>query len=218
MAARIIVVATVLVVLTIFHQDPSAQHKINAASRHAINTETNASRLTAVEPEPLSGSAWQGLTEEIERPVEQSCYAFMRRRPPSQRADAVQARLRHVDRMTTAFDPNLLTVDILGDHANILSLEVPVVWPDRLGYVSRVSSVVDDYLSSPAIKDFLCQSGFDEVRLLARGVNDEQSHLIWRAQVTTDGLVKLGRHGFSRATPGVLSATGPEETAMVLHK
>jgi hypothetical protein len=218
MAARIIVVATVLVVLTIFHQDPSAQHKINAASRHAINTETNASRLATVEPEPLSGSAWQGLTEEIERPVEQSCYAFMRRRPPSQRADAVQARLRHVDRMTTAFDPNLLTVDILGDHANILSLEVPVVWPDRLGYVSRVSSVVDDYLSSPAIKDFLCQSGFDEVRLLARGVNDEQSHLIWRAQVTTDGLVKLGRHAFSRSTPGVLSATGPDETAMVLHK
>jgi hypothetical protein len=218
MAARIIVVATVLVALTIFHQDPPVRHKINAAARLAIDTETNASRLATVDPESLPSSAFQGLTEEIDKPVEQSCFAFMRRRPPNQRAEAVQARLRHVDRMTTAFDPNLLTVDILGDHANILSLEVPVVWPDRVGYLSRVSSVVDDYLSSPRIKDFLCQSGFDEVRLLARGINDEESHPVWRARVTTDGLVKLGRHPIPRATPGVLSAAGSNQTAMVLHK
>jgi hypothetical protein len=218
MAGRIIVVAALLVILTTFHQDPPAPHRIHAATRLAIDTEMNSSALEAVRPEPQLNSALQDITAEFDKPIAQSCSAFMLRRPASQRADAVQARLRHADRMTSAFDPNLLTVDILGDHANILSLEFPVVWPDKLGEVSQVSSVVDDYFSSPAIKDYLCQSGFAEVRLSARGLNDERSHPVWRAQVTTEGLMKLGRHPNLQATPDALSLSSSNQTPMVLHK
>jgi hypothetical protein len=182
MAAKIILVTILLMVVTAFHHDPPSVDKTLSVHSLPIATE-----LTSP-----SNSALENLTEEIDKPVEQSCYAYMRRRPASQRADAVQARLRHADRMTSSFDPNLLTVDVLGDHANILSLEFPVVWPDSPAHVSQVSSVINEYFSSPAIKDYLCQSGFDEVRLSARGVNDEKSHSIWKAQVTTDGLVKSG--------------------------
>jgi hypothetical protein len=216
MAGRIIVVTTLLVLLTLFHKDPPSLHKISAAPRLAIDTRKNSSRLAGVDPSPQYSSSLRGLTEEIAKPVEQSCYAFMLRRPASQRAEAVQARLRHADRMTEAFDPSLLTVDVLGDHANILSLEFPVVWPDKLGYVSRVSSVVDGYFSSPDIKDYLCQSGFAEVRLSARGLNDEQSHPIWKAQVTTAGLLK--RRRAPQANPDQFSLSRSEQTAMVLHK
>ena len=142
----------------------------------------------------------------------------MRRRPANQRAEAVQARLRHADRMTAAFDPNLLTVDILGDHANILSVEFPVVLPDKVAYVSRVSSVVDDYFSSPGIKDYLCESGFAEVRLSVRDLSDEQSYPIWRAEVTTEGLVRLGHHTVPAAAPDALSLHSSDQAAMVLHK
>jgi hypothetical protein len=217
MAGRIILVTTLLVLLTSFPQDPPL-HKTNAAARVAINAETNSLDSPIINFEPQPSSAIQAIPEEVGRAVGEPCYAFMRRRPAGQRAEAVQARLRHADRMTTAFDPNLLTVDILGDHANILSLEFPMVWPDRIAYVSRVSSVVDDYFSSPGIKDYLCESGFAEVRLSARGLNDEQSHLIWRAEVTTEGLVKLGRHPVPQTAPDALSLHSSDQAAMVLHK
>jgi len=207
MAGRIILVATLLVLLTTFHQDPASLHKTPAAPRVPIDTETNSPRFVGVDPEPQISPVSQGITEEIDKSVAQSCYAFMRRRPRSQQADAVQARLRHADRMTSAFDPDLLTVDVLGDHANILSLEFPVVWPDKLDYVSRVSSVVDDYLSSPDIKDYLCQSGFAEVKLSARGLNDEQSHPVWTAQVTTAGLLKRNLVPKSALDPLTLSSS-----------
>jgi hypothetical protein len=182
MAAKIILVTILLVVVTAFHQDPPSLHKSLPVHRLAVDTESTSP----------ANSALQHLTEEFEKPVEQSCYAFMRLRPAGQQGDAVQARLRHADRMTSAFDPNLLTVDVLGDHANILSLEFPVVWPDNPAHVRQVSSVVNSYFSSPEIKDYLCQAGFDQVRLSARDVNDEKSHSIWQAQVTTDGLVRSG--------------------------
>jgi hypothetical protein len=38
----------------------------------------------------------------------------------------------------------------------------------------------------------MCNSGFDEVRLSARGLNDRRTHLIWTARITTEGLLKLG--------------------------
>jgi hypothetical protein len=40
--------------------------------------------------------------------------------------------------MTGAFDPDLLTVDPIGDHPNILSLEFPVVWAAE-SFVSKVA-------------------------------------------------------------------------------
>jgi hypothetical protein len=58
-----------------------------------------------------------------------------------------RARLEQADRMTAAFDPDLLTVDLIGDHANVLSLEFPVVWPAQ-SYVSHVSSIVEQYFAS----------------------------------------------------------------------
>jgi hypothetical protein len=52
--------------------------------------------------------------------------------------------------MTAAFDP-LLTVDLIGDHANILSLEFPADLPTEAPYAYRMSAVVEGYLSSPDI-------------------------------------------------------------------
>jgi hypothetical protein len=65
----------------------------------------------------------------------QYCYS---QRPRDQRSSAVQARLEQADRMTAAFEPALLTVDLIGDHANILPLEFPVVWPAE-SFVSQVT-------------------------------------------------------------------------------
>jgi hypothetical protein len=87
------------------------------------------------------------------------CYSFIPRRSRDQRASAVQARLEHADRMTAAFDPDLLTVDPIVDHANIRSLEFPVVWGAE-SFVSQVSSIVEDYK--------ICNAGFAEVRLSVR--------------------------------------------------
>jgi hypothetical protein len=215
MAGRIILVATLFVLVTIFHQDLAPPRKTSVAPRLAIDTKNSSPALASVDPEPQSSSALQSITE-VDRPLAQSCYAFMRRRPRSQQAEAVQARLRHADRMTAAFDPDLLTVDVLGDHANILSVEFPVVWPDDLAHVSRVSAVVDDYFASPAIHDYLCQAGFAEVKLSARGLNDEQSHPIWTAQVTTAGLIK--RNLVRQGAPGPLSLASSDRATVVLHK
>jgi hypothetical protein len=119
----------------------------------------------------------------------QYCYSFIRKRPREQRADAVQARLAQADRMTAAFEPDLLTVDLTGDHANILSLEFRVAWPDQ-SHVSHVSSVVEEYFASVDIEDYMCSAGFAEVRLSARSVANDRIHPIWSARVTSEGLLK----------------------------
>jgi hypothetical protein len=101
----------------------------------------------------------------------------------------VQARLEQSDRMTAAFDPDVMTVDLVGDHANILSLEFPVAWPDR-SYVSHVSSIVEEYFASVDVEDYICSAGFAEVRLAARSVADQRIYPIWSAKVTSEGLLK----------------------------
>jgi hypothetical protein len=93
--------------------------------------------------------------------------------------------------MTAAFDP-LLTVDLIGDHANVLSLEFPADLPAEAPYAYRVSAVVEDYLSSPDITDYLCNAGFAEVRLAVKGMNDGLLHPMWKADVTSEGLIKTG--------------------------
>ena len=93
--------------------------------------------------------------------------------------------------MSAAFSSRIVTVDLLGDHANILSLQFPVAWPANPSYSSRISSVVEDYLSTPEIQDYLCNSGFAEVRLSARGLNDRRIHPIWTARMTSEGLIKV---------------------------
>jgi hypothetical protein len=119
-----------------------------------------------------------------------SCYGFMLLRPKSQRAIAVQARLKEADQMAAALDSRTFAVDLMGDHANILSLQFPVVWPAPAAYTDQVSAVIDDYFAAPEVLDYLCNSGFEQVRLSARGVNDRRLHPLWMARVTPEGLIK----------------------------
>jgi hypothetical protein len=125
-------------------------------------------------------------------PTDESCYSFILLRPKDQRAAAVQARLKQADKMSAGFNPGVVSVDLVGDHANILALQFPVTWPDTESYAVRISSLIEAYLSSQDVQDYLCNSGFSEVRLSARGVNDRRIHPIWTARVTTEGLLKNG--------------------------
>jgi hypothetical protein len=129
-----------------------------------------------------------------------SCYAFTLLRPKDQRAVAVQARLKQADAMVAALDSRVITVNLVGDHANILSLQFPVRWPAPPSYSDRVSAVVEKYFSSPDVEDDLCNSGFDQVRLQAWGLSDRRIHPIWTARVTSEGLLKLGADGEELAT------------------
>lgn len=124
-----------------------------------------------------------------------SCYSFTLLRPKDQRAVAVQARLKQADAMVAALDSRVIRVDLVGDHANILSLQFPVRWPAPPGYTDRISAVVEHYFSSPDLEDDLCNSGFDQVRLQAWGRNDRRIHPVWTARVTSEGLLKLGADG-----------------------
>jgi hypothetical protein len=161
--------------------------------------------LTACRQEQLSlpvthaAASQAGLrraTQQTYKPApSQSCYSFMLLRPKEQRAAAVQARLKQADQMAAALDSRTFAVDLVGDHANVLSLEFPVVWPLMPTYSDRVSSVIDDYFAAPDVEDYLCNSGFAEVRLSARGMNDRRIHPIWTARVTSEGLVKVGEDG-----------------------
>ena len=69
-----------------------------------------------------------------------------------------------------------VAVDLLvGDHANILSLQFPVVWPAD----PRIQSHQLGHRGlprSPDVQDYMCNSGFAEVRLSARGLNDRRIH------------------------------------------
>jgi hypothetical protein len=118
-----------------------------------------------------------------------SCFAFIPFRPPQQRADAVQERLRQSDEMSAAL-ASQMTVDLVGDHANVLSLEFPVNWPASPGYAQRVSAIVEHYFSEADVEDNLCNAGFAAVKLSLRGLNDQRLHQLWTARVTTEGLLK----------------------------
>ena len=63
-----------------------------------------------------------------------------------------------------------------------------------------MSTIVENYFSAPDVEDDLCNSGFAEVRLSARGLNDGRIHPIWTARVTSEGLLKLGPDGEQLAT------------------
>jgi hypothetical protein len=119
-----------------------------------------------------------------------SCFAFIPLRPAAQRADAVQERLRQTDEMSAALDSKTVTVDLIGDHANVLSLEFPVNWPASPAYAQRVSAIVERYFSAAEVEDNLCNAGFAAVKLSLRGLNDQQLHHLWTARVTTEGLLK----------------------------
>ncbi len=129
-----------------------------------------------------------------------SCFAYIPLRPRGQRARAVQERLRQADEMAAAFDARTVTVDLVGDHANILSLEAPVPWPPPPLYAERLSAILEDYFSKAEVEDNLCNAGFAEVKLSLRGLNDRRVHPLWKARVTSEGLLKLEPDGSEQAT------------------
>jgi hypothetical protein len=171
MAGKLLLLAPVLLLLTACQRDELSLPVTHAATVDAT-TSTSFNRETP------------------KLKTDESCYSFMLLRPKDQRATAVQARLKQADKMAAGFDPHVVAVDLVGDHANILTLQFPVKWPEAAPYSQRISSVIEDYLSSTDIQDDLCNTGFAEVRLSARGSKDRKIHPIWTARVTVEGLLK----------------------------
>jgi hypothetical protein len=177
MAGRLLLLTPLLFMLTSCQQE-----QLSLPVTHAASTEETRSEIHQPPVEPVD-----------QPPPIKNCYAYILRRPKGQRATAVQARLKKADLMTAAFSAGTLTVDLLGDHANILSLQFPVVWPYQSSYLNRIRSVVEDYFATPDIQDYMCNAGFAEVRLAVRGINDGRIHPVWKARVTSEGLVKDGQ-------------------------
>lgn len=175
MAGKHLVLTTLLFLLT-----ACRQQQLSLPIAHAAGNEEYQPRVER--PVPVSMAPG---------PV-RSCYSYMLLRPRGQRATAVQARLKKADQLAAAFDSANVAVDLLGDHANILSLQFPIVWPAEPAYANRISSIVEDYLNAPDVEDYMCNAGFSEVDLSARGINDHRIHPLWTAQITTEGLLKSG--------------------------
>src|SRR5271155_5533699 len=73
---------------------------------------------------PVADAEIQSPPEEIYRSQPgDNCYLFMLRRPKDQRANAVQARLKQFDQMAAALDSRTFSVELVGDHANVISLQ-----------------------------------------------------------------------------------------------
>ncbi|HTZ59799.1 MAG TPA: hypothetical protein VMB49_16940 [Acidobacteriaceae bacterium] len=176
MAGRFLVLTPLLFLLTSCRQE-----QLSLPVAHAAGTEFHA--------------AVQSDSSKIDHlGVRDSCYSYILLRPRDQRATAVQARLKKADEMEAAFRARKMTVDLLGDHANILSLQFPAAWPAN-AYARLVSSVIEDYFSSPEIQDYMCNAGFAQVRLSAIGRNDHRLHPLWTARITSTGLVKDSSSG-----------------------
>ncbi len=170
MAGRLLALTTLLFMLTACRQEQLSLPVTHAAGSEGFHAGLRRASEETYQPAPI-----------------ESCYAYMLRRPKDQRATAVQARLKKADQITAAFKS--VTVDLVGDHANILSFQFPVIWPAE-PYAERISSVIEQYFSSPEVQDYMCDTGFAEVRLSARGLNDRRIHPIWTARITSAGLVK----------------------------
>ena len=127
-----VIMLVTLSVFTLRRESQRPQPVIDPARSEVIPTSTTSGSDPSSQMHK-SGIDMQQITNALYKNAPpQYCYSFTRRRPSEQRANAVQARLEHADRMVAAFEPDLLTVDLVGDHANILSLEFPVAWPDRV--------------------------------------------------------------------------------------
>jgi hypothetical protein len=189
MVLRAAVMITLLT-LTACREEQPTLPTVHAASVPLQATGQKQSSPGFYGPLHKPGIDMRQITDELYKNAPpQYCYSFTRRRPSDQRASAVQARLEQADRMVAAFEPDFLTVDLIGDHANVLSLVFPVAWPDQ-SRVSQVSSVVEEYFAAVAIEDYVCGAGFAEVRLSARNAANQRIHPIWSARVTSEGLLK----------------------------
>jgi hypothetical protein len=184
LSGRILTLTTLLFLLTGCRQDQLTLPVTHAAvaQPQLVSTATRAARRT--------GDLKPGS----------SCFAFIPLRPQQQRADAVQERLRQTDEMSATLDAKTVTVDLIGDHANVLSLEFPVNWPAPPFYAQRVSTIVERYFSASDVQDDLCNAGFAAVKLSLRSLNDQRLHQLWTARVTTEGLLKQGPSKVETAT------------------
>jgi hypothetical protein len=174
---------------------PHRQERLSLPITHA--TVSQAQAITVSQPQPTTPIAT--APEPVSLEPGTSCYKFILLRPTDQRATAVQVRLNQADAMVAALK-RTITVDLVGDHVNILSLQYPMRWPAPPSLADHVSTIVENYFSSPEVEDDLCNSGFAEVRFSARGLNDGRIHPIWTARVTSEGLLKLGPDGEQLAT------------------
>jgi hypothetical protein len=174
---------------------PHRQERLSLPIAHA--TVSQAQPITVSQPQPITTIAEAPDPVSLEPGT--SCYKFILLRPKDQRATAVQVRLKQADAMVAALE-RTITVNLVGDHVNILSLQFPMHWPAPPSVADHVSTIVESYFSSPDVEDDLCNSGFAEVRLSARGLNDGRIHPIWTARVTSEGLLKLGPDGEQLAT------------------
>src|SRR5260370_3822237 len=148
MAFKVLAVITLLSLSTACREEQSSLAIVAAAGSGLQVTSQNQSNSGTPSPMRAPRFDMRRIANEIyEHAPPQYCYSYVLRRPRSQRASAVQARLEQADRMTAAFEPDLLTVDLIGDHANVLSLEVPVFWPAQ-SYVRPVRSVSVESLAS----------------------------------------------------------------------
>src|ERR1700733_14104371 len=80
-----------------------------------IHAASSSMQATSQEPPVMPGPSqkpridMRRITDEIYKNAPpQYCYSFILKRPRNQRANAVQARLEQADRMTAAFEPDLL--------------------------------------------------------------------------------------------------------------
>jgi hypothetical protein len=194
-------VTTLLLLLTACRQD-----QLSLPVTHAAGSETSA--VSELSSGPTFLRTADTIREDVKPAPGASCYTFFLRRPRSQRATAVQARLRQADKMAAALDSRTVIVDLEGDHANILSLQAAVNWPAPPTYAERLSAVIEDYFAAPDIEDYMCNTGFAEVRLSARGLNDHRIHPLWTARVTSEGLLKEDADGEQVAADDPLSLPG----------
>src|SRR5258708_36056674 len=202
MAFNVLAFITLFSLLTACREEQRSLPIVDAACSGLQATSQNPSNSDTPSRMGVPRFDMRRVAKEIyEHAPPQYCYSFVLRRPRGQRCSAVQARLEQADRMTAAFEPDLLTVDLIGDHANVLSLEVPVVWPAQ-SYLGRVSSVLEDYFASVDIEDDMCIAGFAEVRLSARDMIDQRIHPIWTARVASEGLLKSTADGGQVAAEG----------------
>jgi hypothetical protein len=198
---------------------PHRQERLSLPITHATVSQaqpvtvSQAQPVTVSQPQPVTVSQPEPVTVSQPEPINTiaaapdpvslepgtSCYKFILLRPKDQRATAVQVRLKQADAMVAALE-RTIKVDLVGDHVNILSLQFPMRWPAPPSVADHVSTIVENYFSSPDVEDDLCNSGFAEVRLSARGLNDGRIHPIWTARVTSEGLLKVGPDGEQLAT------------------
>src|ERR1700678_3098038 len=111
MAGRLLALTALLWMLTACRQE-----QLSLPITHAAVSEPQSATVLA--PVPQSAR--------LEPEPGSSCYSFTLLRPKDQRAIAVQTRLKQADVMVAALDSRVITVDLVGDHANILSLQFPV--------------------------------------------------------------------------------------------